>query len=66
MIGLVPLRPQPQAWLWRSVLSPFAERYCEYLVDTGYAAGTVNRYVSGSSIAPVRVARNETTDIPNR
>ena len=42
MIGLVPLRPQPQAWLWRSVLSPFAERYCEYLVDTGYAAGTVN------------------------
>jgi integrase/recombinase XerD len=45
MIGLVPLRPQPQAWLWRSVLSPFAERYCEYLVDTGYAAGTVNRYV---------------------
>jgi integrase/recombinase XerD len=45
MIGLVPLRPQPQAWLWRSVLSPFAERYCEYLVDTGYASGTVNRYV---------------------
>ena len=45
MIGLAPLRPQPQAWLWRSVLSSFAERYCEYLVDTGYAAGTVNRYV---------------------
>jgi integrase/recombinase XerD len=45
MIGLVPLRPQPQAWLWRSILSPFAERYCEYLVETGYAAGTVNRYV---------------------
>lgn len=45
MIGLVPLRPQPQAWLWRSVLSPFAERYCEYLVEAGYAACTVNRYV---------------------
>ncbi|CAN7779564.1 tyrosine-type recombinase/integrase [Paraburkholderia hospita] len=45
MIGLVPLRPQPQAWLWRSALSPFAERYCEYLVETGYAARTVNRYV---------------------
>ena len=45
MIALVPLRPQPQAWLWHSVLAPFAERYCEYLVETGYAAGTVNRYV---------------------
>ncbi|SAK80008.1 integrase family protein [Caballeronia hypogeia] len=45
MIGLVPLRPQPQAWLWRSVLSPFAARYCEYLVDTGYAARTINIYV---------------------
>ena len=45
MIGLIPLRPQPQAWLWRSVLSPFAERYCEYLVDTGYAARTINIYV---------------------
>lgn len=45
MIGLVPLRPQPQAWLWHSVLSPFAERYCEYLVERGYAARTINRYV---------------------
>jgi integrase/recombinase XerD len=45
MIGLIPLRPQPQAWLWRSVLCPFAERYCEYLVEAGYAAGTVNSYV---------------------
>ncbi len=45
MIGLVPLRPQPQAWLWRSVLSPFAEHYCEYLVETGYTARTINRYV---------------------
>ncbi|WP_317923664.1 site-specific integrase [Cupriavidus sp. TA19] len=45
MIGFVPLRPQPQAWLYRSVLCPFAERYCEYLVESGYAASTVNRYV---------------------
>jgi hypothetical protein len=37
MIGLTPLRPQPQTWLWRSVLSPFAERYCEYLLERGYA-----------------------------
>ncbi len=45
MIGLTPLRPQPQAWLWRSVLSPFSERYCEYLLEQGYAPSTVNRYV---------------------
>ena len=45
MIGLVPLRPQPLGWLWRSVLSPFAERYCEHLVETGYTARTINRYV---------------------
>ena len=45
MIGLTPLRPQPQAWLWGSVLSPFAERYCEYLLERGYAPSTVNRYV---------------------
>ncbi|MGF6546763.1 hypothetical protein QFZ96_001834 [Paraburkholderia youngii] len=44
MTGLTPLRPQPQAWLWRSVLSPFAERYCEYLLEQGYAPSTVNRY----------------------
>lgn len=35
MIDLVPLRPQPQAWLWHSVLAYFAEDYCKYLVDTG-------------------------------
>jgi len=45
MIGLVPLRPQPQAWLWRSVLSPFAERYCEYLIERGYAVRTIHHYV---------------------
>lgn len=45
MNGLTPLRPQPQAWLWRSVLSPFAERYCDYLLERGYAPSTVNRYV---------------------
>ncbi|MFT0174829.1 tyrosine-type recombinase/integrase [Paraburkholderia mimosarum] len=45
MIALVPLRPQPQAWLWHSVLADFAEDYCKYLVDAGYAASTVNRYV---------------------
>ncbi|MBP0596409.1 tyrosine-type recombinase/integrase [Paraburkholderia sp. LEh10] len=45
MNGLTPLRPQPQAWLWRSVLSPFAERYCDYLLERGYAPTTVNRYV---------------------
>jgi integrase/recombinase XerD len=45
MIGLIPLQPQPQAWLWRSDLSRFAERYCEYLVESGYAARTINIYV---------------------
>src|ERR1700752_5128991 len=45
MIALVPLRPRPQAWLWQSVLADFAEDYCKYLVDTGYAASTVNHYV---------------------
>jgi len=45
MIGLIPLRSQPQAWLWRSDLSRFAERYCEYLVESGYAARTINIYV---------------------
>jgi integrase/recombinase XerD len=37
--------PLLTAWLWRSVLSPFAERYCEYLLERGYAPSTVNRYV---------------------
>ena len=45
MIALVPLRPQPQAWLRHSVLADFAEDYCKYLVDTGYAASTINHYV---------------------
>lgn len=45
MIDLVPLRPRPQEWLWQSVLADFAEDYCKYLVDTGYAASTVNHYV---------------------
>jgi len=45
MFALIPLRPQPQAWLWHSVLADFAEEYCKYLVDAGYATGTVNRYI---------------------
>ncbi len=45
MIELIPLRPQSQAWLWGSVLSPYSERYCEHLIKAGYSARTIHRYL---------------------